>query len=687
MQVSRAVAISCCLASASGLKVFFDESSSSKERPVTKVVNLLKGMQDQLESEKDADEDLYEKLTCWCKEAKQSTGADVSDAQARISELQSRSAELSATVQLCEQNMASLKDQISAAEAASDEARVLRGKQYDRFKEDDQNFNEDIYAVDSAATVLGNTGSFVQLPDGKKPEDLAKALKVMMDRRAEKMETDLGFAGRDMINALINDPSKFVQNKQAFLQQSAGSEGEPATTFKLMGEDFKKDQKAMQEQERIDKENFEELIAAKKVEIQTSTASREKKRTDKATAKSEMFKAQVEIKDKTKSIAAAAEFSKVMESKCTTSDEEYEERQKTRAEEIQAVGKAIQILDNDDAHAQFSKTFSFIQTDSSESDKRRAQVSSTLAEVGNKLKDSRLVALATTAKLDSFTKVRAAIDGMVSVLKKEEQDEVQQKQFCTNSFNKNKAAVAAQKDAKSGFDTKQTMLTENLNLIAKEVESLKSKIGEAENEMKLAGENRKAEKADFEKTIVDQQLTEQLLSKALTTLRDVYQEKPAAMVQVSKAQAKGPSDAPEGFGDYKKNGKSFGVMSLMQQILAETKAMEAEATRAEKNAEATYQKEMAAAQGNVNALKTGLSSQAENKAKTKLAVLETNKDLEGSEAELAALAQEETDLHATCDFLLNNWDLRVSARREEIESLGKAKGILSGEKSFLQKKK
>merc|ERR1719392_399992 len=47
--------------SASALRV-----ESAKDRPVTKVVNLLKDMQAQLEEEASKDEELYDKLVCWC---------------------------------------------------------------------------------------------------------------------------------------------------------------------------------------------------------------------------------------------------------------------------------------------------------------------------------------------------------------------------------------------------------------------------------------------------------------------------------------------------------------------------------------------------------------------------------------------------------------------------------------------
>eukprot|EP00933_Yihiella_yeosuensis_P026014 TRINITY_DN201_c3_g1_i1.p1 TRINITY_DN201_c3_g1~~TRINITY_DN201_c3_g1_i1.p1 ORF type:complete len:671 (-),score=248.76 TRINITY_DN201_c3_g1_i1:121-2133(-) len=666
-KIIAALLFAAC-SSSEGLKFANDASelavAAGKERPVTKIVNVLKDMQETLEKEKEADEDLYEKLTCWCKEARKATGDNVADAQARIAELQSKVDQLGATVLSCETAMDQLKQQIQTAEAASDEARILRGKQYEKFKEDDQTYNEDIYAVESAATVLGDTGSLLQIPGGKTPEELAASLQVMMTRRSDKLDDSLSYADRDMINAFIQNPKKFVENKASFLQTG----GEPATTFKLMAEDFEKDQQEMQEAEKIAKTNFEELIAAKKVEIKAGEKSREKKRSEKAEAKNEMFKASVEVKDKQKAIKSAAEFAKVMESKCSTSDEEWAVRSKGRAEEIEAVGKAIQILDGDEAHATFGRTYSFLQQSL---ENRRALAASALSKAGNALKDGRLVALSVQAKLDSFTKVRAAIDEMTAALKKEEQDEVDQKQFCTDSFNKNTAAVAAEKDAKQGFENQVAQLGEKLNVIAGEVEKLNGQVAETNKEMKLATENRAKEKADFETTVADQQATQVLLKKALEVLRGVYQEKPA-MIQ--------KPEVPEGFKEYKQNKNSFSIMSLMQQLIAETTAMEAEAKRDEKNAEDTYGREMAAQQGALDSLNQGLATQNDDKAKTTKALMQAKKSLEGSDAELADLAQEDADLHASCDFLLKNWDLRVTARREEIDALAQAKHILSGGK-------
>jgi hypothetical protein len=42
------------------------ELANAKNRPVTKVITVLKDMLKQLEKEKEDDEEIYEKMACWC---------------------------------------------------------------------------------------------------------------------------------------------------------------------------------------------------------------------------------------------------------------------------------------------------------------------------------------------------------------------------------------------------------------------------------------------------------------------------------------------------------------------------------------------------------------------------------------------------------------------------------------------
>merc|ERR1712032_465096 len=55
--------------------------------------------------------------------------------------------------------------------------------------------------------------------------------------------------------------------------------------------------------------------------------------------------------------------------------------------------------------------------------------------------------------------------------------------------------------------------------------------------------------------------------------------------------------------------------------------------------------------------------------------------------ELEELSNYNAELHKSCDFITKNFDLRQTARDEEVEALKQAKAILSGAKfsDFLQK--
>ena len=66
--------------------------------------------------------------------------------------------------------------------------------------------------------------------------------------------------------------------------------------------------------------------------------------------------------------------------------------------------------------------------------------------------------------------------------------------------------------------------------------------------------------------------------------------------------------------------------------------------------------------------------------------VEAEVEKEAVMTELEQLANEDADLHSSCDFVLKNFEIRQTARDQEIEALKQAKAILSGAKfsEFLQ---
>ena len=68
-----------------------------------------------------------------------------------------------------------------------------------------------------------------------------------------------------------------------------------------------------------------------------------------------------DLDDTRNSLAADQKFLMNLKETCQMTDQEFEERTKTRAEETKAVSEALAILSSDDAHDTFTSTFNFIQ--------------------------------------------------------------------------------------------------------------------------------------------------------------------------------------------------------------------------------------------------------------------------------------------------------------------------------------
>merc|ERR1719473_1301615 len=208
----------------------------------------------------------------------------------------------------------------------------------------------------------------------------------------------------------------------------------------------------------------------------------------------------------------------MLKEKCSMTDSEWEERQKTRQLEMEACSKALAVLSSDDAHDLFTKTFnpSFVQK--AMHSERRVQASKLLSAVAHKLQNPRLATLAVRVRLDAFTKVKKAIDDMVAALTKEKADEIKHKDFCTDEFNKNDVQTERKDREKADLIAKIEDLTMTIDGLSKAIDTLKSEVAESQVQLKRAGEDREKENKEFQMTVADQRATQKLLTAALNIL-------------------------------------------------------------------------------------------------------------------------------------------------------------------------
>merc|ERR1719299_66825 len=233
----------------------------------------------------------------------------------------------------------------------------------------------------------------------------------------------------------------------------------------------------------------------------------------------------------------------------------------------------------------FSSTFSFVQRASVAilKSQRRADASKLLADMARKNNNPHLMTLAMKVRLDAFEKVKQAIDDMIAELLKQKEDEIKQKDFCVNGFNENEKQTNENLRKKTDLTTLIEDLTMKIDTLHKEIETLKAEIGEMQVQMKRAGEDREKENKEFQTTVAEQRATQVLLTKALSVLEGFYGKSKAALLQNKKRQEPaGPP--PPSFKAYKKNAGAGGVMGMIQMIIDDAKAMEAEAIKGEEDA-------------------------------------------------------------------------------------------------------
>merc|ERR1712010_47584 len=191
-----------------------------------------------------------------------------------------------------------------------------------------------------------------------------------------------------------------------------------------------------------------------------------------------LAQSKVDIEDTRNSLAADEQFLMMLKEKCSMTDKEWEERQKTRQLEMEAVSKALAVLSGDDAHDLFTRTFNpaFVQVD--RQDTRRAQASKLLSDVAKRLNNPKLSNLAYRVRLDAFTRVKKAIDDMVAQLLKEKEDEIKHKDFCTDEFNTNQLQTEKKERKKEDLLAKVEDLELTIKTLSDNIDTLKSEVAE-----------------------------------------------------------------------------------------------------------------------------------------------------------------------------------------------------------------
>merc|ERR1719265_2699190 len=360
-------------------------------------------------------------------------------------------------------------------------------------------------------------------------------------------------------------------------------------------------------------------------------------------------------------------------------------------EEIAAVVDTIGFLNSDEAYNMFDKTvnsasFTQVATVSDSEAKQKEQklrdrAGAALAKVAGHNASPQLVLIMTSVHLDAFTKVIAEIDKMTAELKKQQQDEVEQRDWCISELNKNNLTTEAAYDKQAALMQKIADLESAIEAMTKDIEAKTQEIADMQTEMKRGSEDREAENADFQQTAMDQRMTQMILTKALDRMKQVYalmqqrarshlrtaqqHEAPGAPHIQTSATDTDPGNGPARFKKMEKNAGGSRVVAMLDKIIKDSKATEDEVEFAERDSQTEYEGFMKDSNKSIKKMSEAMANKNEEKSKLEQEQVMTKEDFDGAVKELNNLYEQKQDLHGSCDYIIKNFSARQNARQQK----------------------
>jgi chromosome segregation ATPase len=624
----------------------------------------------------------------------------VEEAGQKITELKSKLESSKAEKSQLDQELIQHKKDREAARGDLSTATSIREKEHAEFVETTGEDKANLDAMTAAVAALekGMGKSFIQ-----SNKESVKRLEKILQSSASVDD----FQKSEILDLL--------QSKNPFGDYSAQS-GEIVGILKAMKDEMDKDLGGAVSAEEATAAGFEELASAKKAEISAASAAIESKTVRAGELAVFVTTTADDIEDTTAEMTETEAFVANLAATCAAKKKEWAERQKMRAEEVSAISEAIKVLNDDDALDLFKKTLSLSQTSNSMGFlqkkshgasvvlRARDVLRSVCRKGGVHSAEIALIQYSLKSKAIDFSKIIAQIDGMVKVLGEEQKNDDETKTFCDKELAKTDGKKSDTEEAIASSTAMIEEMTDQSATLKDEIASLQKEIKALDKAVAEATEQRKEEHEDSIVFLQENNMAVQLIEKAKNKLYKFYspnlhKEEPkkeltdeekiltnagrddliTSFMQVDDEDAAAPPPPPDTWGAYqKKEGKSNGVIALMDMLGKELTDGITEAEHEEKTAQKDYERLMSDSTASRSQMAESITSKEVAKADLDTKVESTKEKLTSQETELTNIKQYLASLHAECDFLVDNYDLRKAARENEVEGLKNAKSVLSG---------
>ena len=226
----------------------FQEDFAQESKPIAKVVSLLESMSAKLEEDQKADEDMKEKLDCWCKKNSQEKLDAAEAAREKVEGLTTLVSELGPKIDELGTEIRSATQELNKNKATLETAATIRAEQVKNFKEDEASLTDSINGVEKAKIALNASStaemqsvysaSLVQQPEMRK---VADNLQKVLQGRGAASYSKLSNGDKMILDDFIKRPVQFLK-RTSFLQKSKDpSSSSIVGILQAMADDFSED--------------------------------------------------------------------------------------------------------------------------------------------------------------------------------------------------------------------------------------------------------------------------------------------------------------------------------------------------------------------------------------------------------------------------------------------------------------
>eukprot|EP00448_Togula_jolla_P005634 CAMPEP_0170599824 /NCGR_PEP_ID=MMETSP0224-20130122/17008_1 /TAXON_ID=285029 /ORGANISM="Togula jolla, Strain CCCM 725" /LENGTH=706 /DNA_ID=CAMNT_0010924511 /DNA_START=62 /DNA_END=2180 /DNA_ORIENTATION=+ len=642
--------------------------------PLQKVIQMLNGMLDKGKNAKHEEQVQFAAYKQFCSNTEAEKTRAIAQAEEEIVKLTADVELLATKAEELGREVAQLDAQVLQDETEIATEKASRKAAHDEYTKLHDDYTETLDAITEAVKVIKARAKNV-------PQGAASLLMALSTPSASRQ-----VAHRAVDAFLSSQDAEDPAQPQAYAYEFRSTD--IVDMLQKLHEKFADERGALERQEMASRHAYDLLLQDLQSSISLAKSSKSAKVGQKADHLQLAATKRGDLEDTTSTRDDDRTYLSDLTTTCGRKASDFEERQKLRTDEIDALEKALDIISSNRVLSSIQLTSrpsrspsalgALAQLRSSGRSPNQQRVAAYLHERGSQIHSRVLSTLALRVRDDPFAQVKKLLKDLIVRLMEESNEEAQHKTWCDQELAENKGTRDSRTTQIEGLTSQIDGMKSFIAKTGNEIVVLTQELADLTKENEEQTALRTKDKATNIATVNDAKEAQAAVQQAITILKEFYDRGEAvALVQTSSLQGQAPpifEGAYEGMGS--ENG---GVIAMLEVIESDYARLESSTTAMEETAEQDFNRfktDNAVAIAQTNADIRHKTSQKQHHEQ-QLSNAESSLTL--AERELAAAEKTYEKLKPSCIDSGSNFTEREQRRQEEIQSLQEALRILNGE--------